>query len=167
MKSVLMFSVFAVVSVFSRVHAQHLPIYFGNSEISGSASFNSGRYDLNFRFAQYIQDLTQAGMYFEFQDNSFYTRTAIGAVFTRSFDTPTYFIPYVGATLGFGSLERGGEDNSGIELAFLVGVRYFLTNNMSLNSELHIGVSSDDTFLDGSGADSLGTGVRFGLSYSW
>ena len=153
---------------FTVINAQHLPIYYGNSEISTMGYFNQGRIEVNFRFGHYIADTTQMGFYVDFQDSSFYTRTALGALFIKSFDTPTYIIPYVGAGLGYGNLERGPvSDKSGVELHFLLGFRYFLSEEVSLNSEFHAGVSSDDTFLDNSKAESLDLGFRIGLSYSW
>lgn len=155
-------------SCFSVLRAQHLPIYYGNSEISGFGSFNSGRTEANFRYGRYIADTTQMGFYVDYQDSSFYTRTALGALFIRSFDTPTYFIPYVGAGIGYGALERGTLiDNSGIELQVFIGIRYFISSDVSLNTEFHAGVSSDDTYLDNRKAESLDMGFRIGLSYSW
>lgn len=155
------------IASFSIANAQHLPIYSGNSEISTAGLFDAGRTEFSFRYGRYIDHLVQMGFYVNFEDSSFYTRTALGALFTRSFDTPTYLIPYVGAGLGYGQIERGGEDNTGIELTFLLGLRYFISNNVSLNGEFHAGVSSDDTFLDNAEVDSVGMGFRFGLSYSW
>jgi len=157
----------AFASLLVTARAQHLPIYFGHSEISGSGTFHGGRSEVSFRYGRYIENLVQMGFYVDFLDSSFYTRTAMGALFLRSFDTPTYLIPYVGAGLGYGQFERGEIDASGVELSFLVGLRYFMTNNVSLNGEFFVGVSSDDTFLDNSQSDSLEMGFRFGLGYSW
>ncbi|MCC5844219.1 MAG: hypothetical protein JJU05_08215 [Verrucomicrobia bacterium] len=157
----------ALASFFVTARAQHLPIYYGHSEISGAGNFHGGRSEFSFRYGRYIENLVQMGFYADYLDSSFYSRTAMGALFIRSFDTPSYLIPYVGAGLGYGQFERGDIDASGIELSFLLGLRYFMTNNVSLNGEFHVGVSSDDTFLDGSDLDSIGMGFRFGLGYSW
>lgn len=155
------------VSAASVLKAQHLPIYHRNSEISGLGYFNQGRAELNLRYGHYIDDFVQMGFYVDFQDSSFYTRTGLGALFIRSFDTPTYVIPYVGAGLGYGNLDRGSAGKSGVELSVLVGLRYFIANNVSLNSELHAAISTDDSFVDNSKAESMNMGIRFGLAYSW
>jgi hypothetical protein len=167
MKTRITILLLAFASLWGMARAQHLPIYYGHSEISGAGTFHGGRSEVAFRYGRYIENLVQMGFYAEFLDSSFYTRTAIGALFLRSFDTPTYLIPYVGAGIGYGHFERGEIDASGVELSLLVGLRYFMTNNVSLNGEFHIGVSSDDTFLDNAQSDSLGMGFRFGLGYSW
>lgn len=150
------------------LHAQHLPIYAGNSEVSGLGAFNQGRAEISFRYGHYFADTVQLGFYAEFEDSSFYTRTALGALFIKSFDTPTYLIPYLGAGLGYGNLDRSGADaESGVELAVMLGLRYFLSNNVSINTEFHVGVGSSDSLLEDGDPESMSTGIRIGLAYAW
>lgn len=167
MKNRFMLYLFLAASLFTVARAQHLPIYYGNTEISTAGTFHGGRVEVAFRYARYIDNLVQVGFYTDYLDSSFYTRLAVGGIVLRSFDTPTYFIPYVGAGLGYGQFERGAIDTNGVELFALLGLRYFLNDQVSLNGEYFVGVSSDDTFLDNSTADSFGMGFRFGLAYSW
>jgi opacity protein-like surface antigen len=167
MKLRFFFLLFSFAAFGSLLRAQHLPIYAGHSEMSTSGFYNQGRLSLNVRFGHYVENLIQVGVYADFHDSSFYTRFGAGGFILRNFDTPSYLIPYVGASLGYGQIERLSEDNNGVELQFLAGIRYFISDNVSINTEFHAGVSSDDTFLDDNEVDSIDLGVRFGLSFSW
>jgi opacity protein-like surface antigen len=149
-------------------NAQFVMLNQGDLEASGSAGFNSTETTLQTRLGYFVYDYVQVGVQFSWADNDFATRTHFAVYSYQMFETDTYFLPYVGGGLGYGALDTdAGGSESGIELMFLAGVKYYISDNVSLNAEFAAAASSADTYLDDDGATSTEVGIRVGLSYLW
>jgi opacity protein-like surface antigen len=148
--------------------AQRLKVNAGDYEVSGSGVFNSAQLGADVRLGTFIDNYLQAGGQFGWHDSDFATRTKFGAYGLYLYETRTYLLPFVGAGLGFGSLDLdGGSSKSGIELDFFFGLKYFLADNVSLNTEVNLGLSTDKTYLRDDKAESSDVSIRVGISYLW
>jgi opacity protein-like surface antigen len=148
--------------------AQRLKIAQGDFEVAGSAVFDSSQIGAKMRFGTFAANYFQLGGEFEWLDTDYATRTGIGMYFIRLYETNAYLLPYFGVGLGLGTLEYDdSSDESGMELSFLLGLKYFLSDNVSLNTEFSFGMSSADTYMGSDEPDSTQASVRIGLSYFW
>lgn len=149
-------------------HAQNLKIEQGDFEVSGSARWDRSAVGFDVRLGTFVDHYIQAGVYGDWMDDNYATRTGLGVYLIHLFETRTYALPYAGASLGFGSLDFNfGDSESGVELQFLAGLKYFLADNVSLNTELNFGVSSGDTFMGDRKTESTDVGLRVGISFFW
>lgn len=161
---ILLFSLVFITSV----QAQNLKIFQGDYEINGSAQLSQAALGGEFSLGTFIQDYLQVGGDAAFFDSDFYTRYSIGAYVSLLFDTGTYWLPYVGSGLKLAALEPVFlEKETGIELEIFGGVKYFLADNVSLNTEIRLGVSSADTYLENDEYANTDYRVNIGLSYYW
>ena len=149
-------------------HSQVVKLNEGDYEVSGSAILNRSEVGFNARIGTFVMDYIQVGVNAQWIDTNFATRTGLNIYGIRLFETGTYFLPYAGGSLGFGSLDFDfGSSGSGLELQAIGGVKYYLTDNVSLNTELTLGVSTDDTFLGDKETESTEIAIRVGISYLW
>ncbi|WFB36004.1 hypothetical protein P3T73_17770 [Kiritimatiellota bacterium B12222] len=148
--------------------AQDLNIFKGNFEVTGQGYLNQGSFGGDVRFGSFIADYVQIGVDLSYEDNDVFNRFSLGAYVNRLFETNTYLIPYVGVGLAMGSLDpEFVEGNSGVDIALFMGVKYFISENVSLNTELDFAYSTSETFVkDGEATDS-DYGLTIGLSYYW
>lgn len=148
--------------------AQVLKLNKGDFEVAGSGVINRSTVGFALRGGAFVVDYLQVGVFADWEDNNYTTRSALGVYFIHLFETRTYLLPYAGASLGFGSLDFDfGDSESGVELQFLAGLKYYIADNVSLNTELNVGVSSSDTFMGDRKAESTDIGIRIGISYLW
>ncbi len=148
--------------------AQRLNVYKGDYEVAGSGSFDLAQLGMDLRFGAFIRNYLQIGGNVEWLDTDSLTRSYFGGYALHLYETRTYLLPYIGAGLGLGSLEAdSGFSESGLELSFFFGMKYFLTDNVAVNTEVRLGLSSADTYLSDDRAESNDIAVRIGLSYLW
>ena len=153
---------------FLSLSAQQLHLNKGDFEVAGSAAFNSGELGGDLRFGAFVADYLQIGLEVEYRDTDLATRTGAGLYAIRLFETRTYLLPYAGAALGLGSLDvDGGDSESGAEFTLLTGLKYYLADNVSLNTELRFGAGTGDTYLSDDEKNSTDVSLRIGLSYLW
>jgi len=153
-------------SLFSNASAQVLKINRGDIDIGGLGQFDNGTTTLQLRLGIFSADYVQIGTQVQFQDSNFADRVAFNVFVIRLFETRTYLLPYVGAAVGHGTLNiTGGAEKSGAEFYLLTGLKYFLADNVSLNTEVHFGFSSSETFLGDRKLESNEVGLRIGISY--
>lgn len=148
--------------------AQQLKLNKGDFEVATSALFNRAELSGNVRFGAFIQDYLQLGLDAGYQNTDFFTRTSLGAYIMALVETRTYFLPYYGGGLYYSSLDPNvGGSLSGLDLRVFGGVKYYMADNVSLNAELTIGYSTDDTYIKDSETNSSDIGVQVGISYLW
>jgi len=161
--SLLSLALFATAS-----HAQNLKFMEGDFEVAGAAQIQSDLLAGSIRFGGYVVDYVQVGGKLDLADNDFASRVGMAAYGIHLFETNTWLLPYLGGSLGFASLDvEGGQSESGLEIAFLSGLKYFMAENASLNMELSAAVGSADTFLGGDGADSYQLQLTVGIGFHW
>ncbi|MCC5850835.1 MAG: outer membrane beta-barrel protein [Verrucomicrobia bacterium] len=149
-------------------HAQMLKLNKGDFEIAGSATVNSNTIGFETRFGAFVADYIQTGINAKWADTNFGTRAAFNLYMINLFETRTYFIPYAGASIGFGSLDYDfGGSESGVEFQLIGGVKYYFADNVSLNTELTIGISSGETFQGNNEMDDTEIALRVGLGFLW
>lgn len=166
MKRYLVLFLFSVLPVLA--HSQVLKLNQGDFEVAGSAVIDRAEIGFNARVGTFIMDYIQVGGNVQWIDSNFATRTGLNLYGIRLYETGTYFLPYAGASLGFGSLDFDfGGSNNGLELHAIGGVKYYLADNVSLNTELSLGVSTDDTFLGDKKTESTEVALRVGISFFW
>lgn len=152
----------------STLSAQVLKLNRGDMEIAFHGQFDPGVTAINLRFGTFAADYLQIGTNVDYQDSNFAERMAFNLYVIRLLETRRYILPYVGASLGYGSLDiTGGRSESGAELQVLTGIKYYLADNVSLNTELHFGASSGRTYLGDRKITSNEVGLRIGLAYLW
>lgn len=150
------------------LQAQDLKIHKGDFEISGSGDLNQAVMGAEVRFGSFIADYIQLGVDLTYVDTDLLTRFSLGAYSLYMFETQTYALPYAGAKISLSSLEPdGGENESGLDFALLFGLKYYVADNVSLNTEVHVGYSSADTYIDNDKASSSDYGLTIGMSYYW
>ena len=148
--------------------AQRLKLNKGDFEVAGSALFNAGELGGDLRFGAFLQDYVQGGLTLSYHDTDFATRTGIGFYGLYLFESRRYLLPYVGGGLGFSSIDiDGAASESGAEFTLLTGLKYYVADNVSLNTELAFGVSTADTYLGDDELKSTDITLRIGLSYFW
>ena len=82
------------------------------------------------------------------------------------FDIGSKWVPFVGASVGLGSVSSTGIDGSddissdGIEVAGVVGIKYFITQNIAISSSLDFAWNSGDALDTDFGGD-VNIGTRF------
>jgi opacity protein-like surface antigen len=148
--------------------AQNLKLNQGNGEATFSAKYDQAEMGLETRLGVFVQDYLQAGGYLAWADSDFATRTRFGIYSYRLLETRGYWLPYFGAGLGYGSvdLDRASSE-SGIELTLLTGIKYYLADNVALNTELAFGVSTGDTYISDDDLESTQIALTLGISYLW
>lgn len=148
--------------------AQNLKLNRGDFEASGSAWLDQAELGFSTRFGMFVHDYLQAGVDVTWADSDFATRTRLGIYSFRIVETRSYWLPYFGGGLGYGSVDIDGLDSeSGVELTLFGGVKYYLADNVSLNSELAFGLSTGDTYISDDDLESTRIGLTVGISYLW
>lgn len=167
MRSALFTLLFTLFSV-TAASAQLVKLNKGDFEISTFGQFTDARKELDLRFGAFVMDYTQIGINFTVLDDRRADRLALSVFGLYLFETRTYVLPYLGGSFGFGRLAAGdSKDNSGIEIAFIGGLKYYLRENVALNTEVQFGLSSEDTFLGNRTSESSEVSLRLGISYLW
>jgi opacity protein-like surface antigen len=157
-----------VASLLSSLSAQVLKLNRGDIEFAGYGQFDAGASALQFRLGAYTEDYLQVGTNIVYQDSNFAERMAFNLFVLGLFETRTYILPYVGAALGYGTLDiTGGSDRSGAEFYLLSGLKYYLADNVTLNTELHYAFGSSKTFLGNRKLESSEVSLRVGIGYVW
>ena len=150
--------------------AQQIKLNQGDQDITFSAAFNSGELGADLRWGRFFQDYFQYGVEIGYADDDFVSQTGIGLYLLRYFETNTYTIPYLGVGLGYGALSSDANDEvdfSGGAFALIFGIRYYIADNVAINTELRGAAGTDDIFIDGSeGADS-DFSLNIGFTYLW
>jgi opacity protein-like surface antigen len=152
------------------VSAQQLKLNKGDFEIATSGMFNRAEFSGDFRFGAFIADYVQLGLDIGYVDTDFFTRYSLGAYIMGLVETRTYFLPYYGLGLAFSSLEpaiEGSRSSSGLDFKLFGGVKYYVADNVSLNTELGVGFSTENTYIKDSSTTSSDISLRVGLSYLW
>jgi len=148
--------------------SQDIKISKGDFEANVSSILSRGEIDLETRFGAFIADYLQVGLDVGYTDTDFLSRLDLGVYGTRFFETRTYAIPYAGLGMGYSTLDGGGEgDFSGVSFSLLLGVRYYLAENVALNTEVRSAWATDKTFIDSDRAVDTEFSLRVGLSYLW
>lgn len=150
------------------VQAQDLQIKQGDHEFNGSANFNQAAFGGNFRMGIFFTDGLQLGGEVNYFDSDFYIRYSAGAFVSMHFDNGSYWIPYIGSGLHLAALEPVFlEKETGVEFEIFGGVKYFLADNVSVNTELRLGYSSANTYLEDNEYTDTDYRLNIGLSYYW
>ncbi|MDA3873385.1 MAG: hypothetical protein PF795_05445 [Kiritimatiellae bacterium] len=148
--------------------AQQLKLNKGDFEVATSAMFNRAELSGNVRFGAFVMDYVQLGLDVGYQDTDFFSRSSLAAYVMALVETRTYFLPYYGGGLYYSSLDpNAGETFSGLDFRVFGGVKYYMADNVSLNTELTIGYSTDDTYIKDSETNSSDIGIQVGISYLW
>ncbi len=165
MKKLLLIS--ALFLTFS-LQAQDLKLNKGDFEVSGSGEFNQAVLGGGVRFGSFVADYVQLGVDLTYYDTDLVNRFSLGTYMLYMFETQTYALPYVGGKIALSSLEPdAGENESGLDFTLLFGLKYYVADNVSLNTEVHVGYSSAETYIDNDEATSSDYGVTLGISYYW
>lgn len=88
------------------------------------------------------------------------------ALFTEyHFETGTKWVPFVGASVGLGSISSTGTNGDGIssegvELSGVVGLKYFITQNIAISGGIDFSWNSGDA-LDADFGSDINIGTRF------
>jgi len=150
------------------VHAQDLRLYKGDMEVSGSGEFTQSQLGANIRFGSFIKDYMQIGVELSALDTEFIDRFALGLYIQYLFETQTYFLPYIGSGIAASTLDAElGDSESGAEFSLFTGLKYYMADNVSLNTEIFVAYSSGETFVDDYQAADSDYGVTIGLSFYW
>ncbi|MGA0334302.1 MAG: outer membrane beta-barrel protein [Kiritimatiellia bacterium] len=150
------------------LHAQQLKIYEGDYELSGTGEYNQSQTGGNFRLGVYVNDYLQVGIDAGMSDSEIFNRLSLGAYVQYLFETQTYLLPYIGTGLGMSSLDvDGGQSESGVDFKLLTGLKYFLADNVSLNTEIYFVFGTAETFIDENKLSDSDYGLTLGISYSW
>lgn len=165
MKYILSLALFCLISELS---AQDIKVSKGDFETNFSSVINRGEVALDLRFGAFVADYTQLGLKVGYSDTDFLTQSQLGVYLLRFFETRTYTLPYVGLGMGYTTLEADGAgDNSGVDFALILGLRYYIADNVALNTEFRSAWATDKTFIDSDRAVDTDFGLRIGLSYLW
>jgi len=148
--------------------AQQLLLNEGDFEAGGSGMIDSDALSGSARFGAFILDYLQLGGKLDLADNDVATRVGLSVYLIKLFETNTYLIPYLGGSIGYASLDVSGDKSeSGAESALIGGLKYYMADNVSLNSEVTAGYSSGETFLDEDGGDTFKLMLTIGIGFHW
>jgi opacity protein-like surface antigen len=148
--------------------AQEIKAFKGDFETNVSALVNRGEIDLNLRLGAFTADFLQFGADVGYSDTNFLTQYELGVYGVRFIDTGTYTLPYVGLGLGYVSLEGDADEgNAGISTSLILGIRYYIADNVALNTEFRSAWASDKAFVDNDQAVDTQFSLGVGISYLW
>lgn len=148
--------------------AQQIKVNKGHFDATGSAVLSPGVIGLDARFGAFVRDYRQVGFELGYNDTDPLSQTSIGAYYLHFIETNTYTLPYVGGGLGYNGLDAdSGSDASGYALSLILGIRYYLTSSVALNTEFRAAWSSDETFIDGDEPSDTDFRLGVGLTYLW
>lgn len=161
----------------------HIPVFAGPNIKVAKGDFDltlAGSFDANTpsgsdlridtQVGAYIKNYWQLGPRLDFTINDDYNRMGLSVFSYYLFETRTHVLPFVGGGLGYGSLDpkSNGSKETGVEMSFYTGLKWFLAHNISLNAEFRATVSSGDTFVEDNGkGTNSDLGLLFGLSFMW
>jgi opacity protein-like surface antigen len=159
---------FSVLFISSIAFSQQIRINKGDFDATGSAELSQAELGLDLRWGAFIADYRQLGIQVGYADTDLLTQMGLGAYYLQFFETNTYALPYVGGGLGFNSLSPDfGSDTSGLAVSLILGVRYYFSSSVALNTEFRVAWSSDDTFIDDTEATDSDFRLGVGLTYLW
>jgi hypothetical protein len=159
---------FFVLLVTVAVQAQEIKINKGDLELNLSTALNQGEVSADVHFGAFVSDYMLWRVDVGYMDTEFLSTTQAGLSAIRFFETRTYTLPYIGLGAGYNSLEgMSGVETSGVEMSLILGLRYYMAENVALNTEVKTAWSSEETFIDGSQTTDTDYRLRIGLSYLW
>lgn len=110
----------------------------------------------------FVTDGAQVGGSFTQQsqsDGGTFTVRTVGGFFKYHFNTQETTVPYVGGQAGLATVEATGESESAVSYGPLGGIKFFVSENLSINPEASI------TFTKILDVDVTITTVQVGMSY--
>lgn len=159
---------FLIPFLFCTLQAQDLKLLKGDFEVEGRAAFDQRELAGEFRFGAFVRDYVQIGIDLTYSDTDRLNRFSLGTYFLWMFETNTYFLPYAGSGLSLSSLDvDGGVSDSGLDFFLFAGLKYYVADNVSLNTEVKVSYSTAETFFDDDEVTNSDYGLRIGLSYYW
>lgn len=148
--------------------AQDININKGDFELKLASAFDQGQFNVDAHFGAFVADYTQWRLDVGYTDTDFFTQSRAGVTALRFFETRTYTIPYVGLGLGYTSVDSpNGLENTGAEFSLILGLRYYLAENVALSTELKTAYATDDAYIDGTSVTDTDYRLGIGLSYLW
>jgi outer membrane protein W len=123
--------------------------------------------DLSLKYGQFIQDNIEVGAFAGFSDNDVVNTYEIGGFGEYNIDLGNELVPYVGAGIGWISLEADDSDadEDGYGIYGEVGVKYFLAENVAVSAAGIYEWASEDVYVeDGEATDdniTLNLAMRF------
>jgi opacity protein-like surface antigen len=158
-----------LVFVFCTVgRAQDININKGDFEFNVASTINTGEISADVGLGGFVSDYVLLRLDLGYSDTKNLDQSSYGASLLRFFESRTYAIPYVGLGLGYVSLaDAVEEDSSGVEFALLLGLRYYLAENVAINFEFKTAAATEDVFIDGDEPADADYSLGIGLSYLW
>lgn len=165
-----MYRLFLFISMFFALSlpAQQLKVYKGDFEIATAVMMSRAELAGQVRFGAFVMDYLQIGLELGYQDTDFFSQGSFGVYGLTLVETRTYLLPYYGGGLYFSTLDPPvGDSFSGLDFRIFGGVKYFISDNVSLNTEVTLGYSTDDTYIKSTETTSSDISLRVGISYLW
>jgi len=148
--------------------SQEIKLNKGDFEVNLGSTFSQGEIDVEAGFGAFLADYSLLRLDLGYSDTQPLDRSSLGVSLVRFFETRTYTIPYVGIGLGYVTITDGAEEDlSGAEFSLLLGLRYYLAENVGLNAEFKTAYATEEAYLDGAEPVDTDYGFRIGLSYLW
>lgn len=153
--------------------AADVKVFKGDFEVALSGQLDAAETGGSLRFGSFISDYLQVGVDMDYLGNDLYSQFALGMFVSRLFETSTYLFPYVGGGMELGvydpkSVSAGAAGgDSGLGVTLMLGMKYFLANHLSLNTEVKFSYSSADAYLKDNAASDTAYRLQVGISYYW
>lgn len=132
-------------------------------------SFVGTDIDLQLGMGHFIRDYVEVGGIVDFRDSDIITSYGVKGFGEYNHDTLTYWIPYVGGSIGYEFIEADAAnlDDSGVTLGIHGGVKYFFPghNNIAWTGQASLDWGSADVFDTDDGGDSIDFKLLMGLRY--
>lgn len=164
----------ACLTVFPAAAQTDIQLSRGTTEIIANGSLDIDSFvgtdiELQLGMGNFVRDYVELGALLDFRDSDIITSYGVRAFTEYNHDTLTYWIPYVGGSVGYEFIEAdvANLDDSGVTLGLHGGVKYFFPgmNNLAWTGQASLDWSSAEVFDTDDGADDLDFRLTMGLRY--
>jgi len=168
------FSLIALCALPAAAQSQDIQLTRGTMEIIANGSIDIDSFvgtdiELELGMGRFVQDYIELGGLVDFRDSDIITSYGVKGFGEYNYDTLTYWIPYVGASLGYEFIEsdNAGLDDSGVTVGLHGGVKYFFPghNNLAWTGQASLDYGTADVYDTDDGADAVDFKLTMGLRY--
>lgn len=151
------------------VHAASLSEGTQEIVVSGlfdpDAAFDS-QLDLDIKYGKFIQDDLEIGAEGAVSDNDAISTYGIGGFAEYNFEQGTELVPYVGASVGWASVDPDhGDSADALYFGVLGGAKYFLAENVAILGNVQFEWATEDVYPEDNELSDTDLTLNLGMAF--